>query len=73
MAFPYTMPDFIPSILVELVNNLSLPSPIQTTVKRTMAEFRRTHQDTWHEDVLKFTSDQLEIVSEVLVSPSYYA
>ena len=47
--------------------------PRQTTVKKTMADFRRTHQDTWHLDKLAFTEDQLNNLTELLVSPGYYA
>jgi len=42
-------------------------------VKKTLAEFRRTHQDTWHLDKLAFTDDQLSMLTDLLVSPGYYA
>jgi proteasome activator subunit 4 len=45
----------------------------QATVRKTVAEFRRTHQDTWHRDRLAFSDDQLAVLSELLVSPNYYA
>lgn len=46
---------------------------LQNTVKKTLAEFRRTHQDTWHLDKLAFTDDQLSMLTDLLVSPGYYA
>ncbi|KAJ2387083.1 Proteasome activator BLM10, partial [Coemansia sp. RSA 2603] len=50
LAFPYTIPDWMPEVLVLLANCMDDPNPIQGTVQRTFAEFRRTHMDTWHED-----------------------
>ncbi|RUP06523.1 armadillo-type protein [Jimgerdemannia flammicorona] len=44
-----------------------------STVKKTFSDFRRTHSDTWHEDMLEFTEDQLLLLSDMLISPSYYA
>ncbi|KAJ1987545.1 Proteasome activator BLM10 [Coemansia spiralis] len=73
LAFPYTIPDWMPEVLVQLSECIDDPNPIQATVQRTFAEFRRTHMDTWHEDRKKFTSDQLEILTDMLVSPCYYA
>ena len=46
---------------------------MQPTVSKTFTDFRRTHQDNWHEDMQKFTEDQLSVLSDLLISPSYYA
>jgi len=72
-AFPYDIPEWMPNELVKLAKCASDPSPIARTVRKVFAEFRRTHTDSWHLDKLKFTSDQLDILSDVLVSHSYYA
>ncbi|CAG8443048.1 10173_t:CDS:10 [Funneliformis mosseae] len=72
-AFPYEVPKWMPEILVKLAECISDPVPIQTTVKKTFADFRRTHQDSWHEDMKQFTEDQLSVLSDMLISPSYYA
>ncbi|RGB33631.1 hypothetical protein C1646_815894 [Rhizophagus diaphanus] len=72
-AFPYEVPKWMPEVLVKLAECISDPVPIQTTVKKTFADFRRTHQDSWHEDMKQFTEDQLSILSDMLISPSYYA
>ena len=45
----------------------------QGTVKKVMSEFRRTHHDSWTEHKQKFTDDQLAVLTDLLVSPSYYA
>ncbi|KAJ1729070.1 Proteasome activator BLM10 [Coemansia biformis] len=73
LAFPYTIPDWLPEVLVRLSGCIDDPNPIQSTVQRTFAEFRRTHMDTWHEDRKRFSSCQLEILTDMLVSPCYYA
>ncbi|CAJ0904050.1 1258_t:CDS:10 [Entrophospora sp. SA101] len=72
-AFPYEVPKWMPDVLVKLANCISDPVPIQTTVKKTFADFRRTHQDSWHEDTKQFTEEQLTLLSDILISPSYYA
>lgn len=43
------------------------------TVKRTLGGFKRTHHESWHDHKQKFTDDQLAILTELLVSPNYYA
>lgn len=42
-------------------------------MKLCLAEFRRTHQDSWHEHREQFTEDQLSILSDVFISHNYYA
>lgn len=72
-AYPYDVPEFIPDILVELEKHLHDPQPIPKTIKNTFQEFKRTHQDNWAEHKLKFTEDQLTVMTDLLVSPNYYA
>ncbi|XP_054158581.1 proteasome activator complex subunit 4B-like [Oppia nitens] len=72
-AFPYDVPDFMPDILVFLSRHLSDPQPIPTTIKKTLSNFRRTHNDSWRDHKLKFTDDQLAVITDLLVSPNYYA
>lgn len=43
------------------------------TVKKTLSEFRRTHHDNWQEHRQSFTDDQLLVLTDLLVSPCYYA
>ena len=38
-----------------------------------MSEFRRTHHDNWNDHKQKFSDDQLAVMTDLLVSPSYYA
>lgn len=39
------------------------PTPIKSTVTKAVAEFRRTHADTWNIQKDSFTEDQLEVMS----------
>lgn len=45
----------------------------QMTVKKTLSNFRRTHHDNWQEHKQQFTDDQLLVLTDLLVSPCYYA
>lgn len=73
LSAPYTVPDWMPDAVMCLSEHLHDPHPIQGTIKRTLSDFRRTHHDNWHEDKQKFTSDELAVLTDLLVSPSYYA
>lgn len=70
---PYAIPLWMPSVLVGLSGCVNDPPPISTGVRKLFADFMRTHRDEWQMHKLAFTPDELEIVSELLVSPSYYA
>lgn len=72
-AFPYDVPDFMPDIIVFLSYHLNDPQPIPTAIKKTLSNFRRTHNDSWRDHKLKFSDDQLAVVTDLLVSPNYYA
>ncbi len=73
VSSPYTVPAWMPGVLVALSNCINDPQPISTSVKSLFADFMRTHRDEWTEHKAAFTSEELEIVLELLVSPSYYA
>jgi len=38
-----------------------------------MMNFKRTHHENWRQHKQKFTDDQLTVLTDLLVSPSYYA
>lgn len=73
ISCPYTVPTWMPQVLVDLSGSVNDPPPISTDVRKLFADFMRTHRDEWQTHKEKFTADQLEIVSELTVSPSYYA
>ena len=68
-AFPHTVPDFVPPLLVYLGDK----QPTPATLKKSLQSFKRTHQDNWSEHKEAFTEDQLIDLTNLLVSPSYYA
>ena len=72
-AYPYDVPEMVPDILIELEKHLHDPQPIPKTIKDCFQEFKRTHQDNWQEHKLKFSEDQLSVMTDLLVSPNYYA
>ena len=51
----------------------SVPIFFQTAIKKTLQDFKRTHQDNWQDHKAKFSDDQLAVLTDLLVSPSYYA
>lgn len=73
VSSPYTIPPWMPSVLVGLSGCVNDGPPISTGVRKLFADFMRTHRDEWAMHKLAFTQDELEIVSELMVSPSYYA
>ncbi|KAG7506391.1 proteasome activator complex subunit 4B-like [Solea senegalensis] len=73
LSSPYDVPDWMPQILMDLSDHLNDPQPIEITVKKTLSEFRRTHHDNWQEHRQSFTDDQLLVLTDLLVSPCYYA
>ncbi|KAK3822755.1 MAG: hypothetical protein J3Q66DRAFT_424160 [Benniella sp.] len=72
-AFPYDVPEWMPGVMVFLARYVSDPPPVSTTVKKVFGDFKRTHQDTWHEDQKRFSQEELEVLTDMLISPSYYA
>ena len=71
-AFPYEVPDWMPSLIVDTVaQHTDDPVPISTTVRKCAADFKRTHQDTWSEDQHKF-GDLLPEVNDFTLGRSDY-
>ncbi|TRY93382.1 hypothetical protein DNTS_032873 [Danionella cerebrum] len=73
LSSPYDVPTWMPQILMDLSAHLNDTQPIEMTVKKTLSDFRRTHHDNWQEHKQKFTEDQLLLLTDLLVSPCYYA
>ncbi|KAI0724287.1 hypothetical protein C8T65DRAFT_714470 [Cerioporus squamosus] len=73
-SYPYTIERWLPDLLTNvLAEHTYDPIPISTTVRKCASTFRKTHQDTWHEDSKKFTEDQLAALSTLLSGSSYCA
>ncbi|XP_053568667.1 proteasome activator complex subunit 4 [Bombina bombina] len=73
LSSPYDVPTWMPQLLMDLSAHLNDPQPIEMTVKKTLSNFRRTHLDNWQEHKQQFTDDQLLVLTDLLVSPCYYA
>ncbi|EFI28576.1 membrane protein [Coprinopsis cinerea okayama7 len=73
-SYPYTVEKWMPELLTSvLAEHTYDPIPISTTVRKCASNFKKTHQDTWHEDCKRFTDDQLIALSTLLTGSSYYA
>ncbi|EYB92924.1 hypothetical protein Y032_0188g1139 [Ancylostoma ceylanicum] len=72
LASPYSVPPYLPDVLMRLCRFASEKQPIRDTVKRTLSEFKRTHQDSWREHESQFNEDQLCVLRDLFVSPNYY-
>lgn len=78
LAFPHSVPPFVPPMFEELGKFLYLKnrsvavSYLEKAVKETLLEFKRTHQDNWLETKSKFSPAQLNVIEDVSISPGYY-
>jgi Proteasome-substrate-size regulator, mid region/Domain of unknown function (DUF3437) len=72
-ASPYCVPEWMPSVLVTLTGCINDPAPLSTSTRKIFGDFMRTHRDEWQVHKQAFSTEELELVSEQLVSPSYYA
>jgi proteasome activator subunit 4 len=71
-AFPYgTPPPWLPAVLARLARCSDNPHPIGISIKRVLASFKKTHNDTWHSDEKVFTQQELEDLAEP--SHTYFA
>uniref|UniRef100_A0A6A7FWP5 Proteasome activator complex subunit 4A-like isoform X1 n=2 Tax=Hirondellea gigas TaxID=1518452 RepID=A0A6A7FWP5_9CRUS len=70
---PYTIPSYMPQVLCTLANYINLPQPIAGSIRDSLSHFRRTHHDNWQEHKQHFSPDQLDVLNDLLLSPSYYA
>ncbi|KAK2440847.1 proteasome activator subunit [Trifolium repens] len=73
LSAPYDMPSWLPEHLTLLARFSGEPSPVKSTVTKAVAEFRRTHADTWNVQKELFTEEQLEILADTSSSSSYFA
>jgi Proteasome-substrate-size regulator, mid region/Domain of unknown function (DUF3437) len=72
-AFPFNVPEWMPDVLMRFGSYISAPSPCHDSVKETLAKFWKNHQDTWEVDKEMFTEDQRFELTQLVVSPCYYA
>ncbi|XP_050236349.1 proteasome activator subunit 4 [Mercurialis annua] len=73
LSVPYDMPGWLPEHVTLLARFGGEPSPVKSTVTKAVAEFRRTHADTWNVQKDSFTEEQLEVLADTSSSSSYFA
>ncbi|XP_019059113.1 PREDICTED: proteasome activator subunit 4 [Tarenaya hassleriana] len=73
LSVPYDMPGWLPDHVTLLARFAGEQTPIKSTVTKAVAEFRRTHADTWNIQKDSFTEEQLEILADTSSSSSYFA
>ncbi|KAL0362983.1 UNVERIFIED_CONTAM: Proteasome activator subunit [Sesamum calycinum] len=73
LSVPYDMPCWLPAHVTLMARFVSEPSPLKSTVTKAIAEFRRTHADTWNVQKDSFTEEQLEVLADTSSSSSYFA
>lgn len=73
LSVPYDMPSWLPSNVSLLARFIREPPPIRSTVTKAVAEFKRTHADTWSIQKDAFTEDELEVLRDTSSSSSYFA
>ena len=73
MLAPYDVPSWLPEVIELLAAFHNEPQPIKGCVSQAFADFKRTHQDNWAAHRERFTPEQQDLISDMLVSPSFYA
>ncbi|XP_043255483.1 proteasome activator complex subunit 4A-like isoform X1 [Colletes gigas] len=75
-AHPYDIPKYVPSIFEHLSPHMNDPQPIPTTIRKTLDDFKRTHYNGWkgmNGYAQHFTEEQLTVLQDLTMPPSYYA
>lgn len=72
-AHPYDIPEFVPDVFLLLGDHLNDPQPIPSTIRKTLGDFKRTHHDSWEQHSLKFTEQQLAVLRDLTIPPTYCA
>ncbi|WFD45093.1 Proteasome activator BLM10 [Malassezia psittaci] len=71
-AYPYEVPEWMPSLILDVIAPHSdSPVPISKTVRNCAADFRRTHLDTWPEDQRMF-GERVQEIRDFTVGRSDY-
>ncbi|KDD73738.1 hypothetical protein H632_c1880p0, partial [Helicosporidium sp. ATCC 50920] len=73
LSSPYDVPAWLPEVLMALVRLAPEPPPVSTTVTKTLAEFRRTHEEVVLASVRDvLTSEQWEAIRDVAHPVTYF-
>jgi len=72
-AYPYAVEPWMPALIERLSRHATDPQPVASAIRKFAAEFKKTHQDTWHIDKELFDEDQLQALQTIVSGTSYYA
>lgn len=70
---PYGLGPKLGDALAELARHTSAPDPIPATIRKALADFRRTHHDDWAKHRDQLTQDELDLLADLTSPPSYCA
>ncbi|XP_031770190.1 proteasome activator complex subunit 4B-like isoform X2 [Galleria mellonella] len=70
---PYSLGPRLGEVLAELAKHTNAPDPIPATIRKSLAEFRRTHQDDWPKHREQLTEEELDLLADLTSPPSYCA
>lgn len=70
---PYSLGSKLGDVLAELARHTSAPDPIPATIRSSLADFRRTHQDDWPKHREQLTEEELDLLADLTSPPSYCA
>eukprot|EP00976_Prorocentrum_cordatum_P024958 507482-Prorocentrum_minimum.AAC.1 len=59
-------------VLLVLAGASNEPAPIRDTVTKTLADFKKTHLDTWAQTRAAFSEEQWDAFMDLSLSPSYF-
>jgi len=70
---PYTIPKWMPETLLIVCDFVNDPEPIRKTVKKTLGDFWRTHQEDRQAMKDAFGEDNTDMISDLAGGHNYYA
>lgn len=73
LASPYSIPEWMPETLVIICLCSGDPEPIAGSVRKTVGDFWRTHQEDRAALASAFNEDQLSAVQDLVLGHNYYA
>ncbi|KAL0045726.1 hypothetical protein WJX82_002854 [Trebouxia sp. C0006] len=73
LTSPYDVPAWLTDVLMALARAAAEPAPIKKTVRNTLGEFRRTHEEAGLAEVKRLlTSDQWDAIQDVSSPATYF-
>lgn len=70
---PYSLGPQLGNVLSELARHTSAPDPVPATIRKALADFRRTHHDDWPKHREQLTEEELDLLADLTSPPTYCA